>query len=166
MASIVTRAICEILPNDHGIIGTIYFTQIGEKTIIQGEIKNLKKGLHGFHVHTEGKDVIQLGKQSVKKCCDLMGGHYDPFGQEHGYPDSDKRHVGDLGNIYANEYGISKINIVDRMIKLRGDYKVVGRSIVIHADPDDGGYGGHKDSKTTGHSGERIACGVINFLTK
>jgi Cu-Zn family superoxide dismutase len=36
-----------------------------------------------------------------------------------------------------------------------------GRSLIIHADEDDLGLGSHEDSKTTGHSGARIACAII-----
>jgi Cu-Zn family superoxide dismutase len=36
-----------------------------------------------------------------------------------------------------------------------------GRSVIVHADPDDLGLGEEQDSKTTGHSGKRIACAVI-----
>jgi len=33
----------------------------------------------------------------------------------------------------------------------------------VHADEDDLGRGGFPDSKTTGHAGARIACGVIGI---
>jgi Cu-Zn family superoxide dismutase len=36
-----------------------------------------------------------------------------------------------------------------------------GRSLIVHADPDDLGKGKEEDSKTTGHSGKRIACAII-----
>jgi Cu-Zn family superoxide dismutase len=36
-----------------------------------------------------------------------------------------------------------------------------GRSVIIHADPDDYGRGGHPDSLTTGNAGARLACAVI-----
>jgi Cu-Zn family superoxide dismutase len=36
-----------------------------------------------------------------------------------------------------------------------------GRSVIVHADPDDFGRGGAEDSKVTGHSGKRIACAII-----
>jgi Cu-Zn family superoxide dismutase len=39
----------------------------------------------------------------------------------------------------------------------------VGRSIIIHEDEDDLGLGNKEDSKTTGHSGARIACSVIGI---
>ena len=36
-----------------------------------------------------------------------------------------------------------------------------GRSIIVHADEDDLGKGHFEDSKTTGHSGKRMACAII-----
>ena len=35
--------------------------------------------------------------------------------------------------------------------------------MVIHADVDDLGQGGHELSKTTGNAGGRLACGVIGI---
>ena len=37
--------------------------------------------------------------------------------------------------------------------------------MIIHADKDDYGKGGWEDSKTTGHSGERIACAIIGYAS-
>ena len=49
------------------------------------------------------------------------------------------------------------------LIKLKGEISVIRRSFVLHADEDDLGRGGFSDSKTTGHAGARIACGVIGL---
>ncbi len=78
-----------------------------------------------------------------------------------GGPTDEDRHVGDLGNIEAGADGVSEGRIVDNLIKLSGEYTVIGRSVMVHADPDDCGKGGHKDSLTTGNAGARIACGEI-----
>lgn len=81
--------------------------------------------------------------------------------RNHGdYTDND-RHVGDLGNIQANQDGTATISIIDNEVKLMGFHSVVGRSCVIHAGEDDLGKGGNEESKKTGNSGARIACGVI-----
>ena len=42
-----------------------------------------------------------------------------------------------------------------------GDHSVVGRSVMVHADEDDLGKGGHELSATTGNAGARVACGEI-----
>lgn len=77
------------------------------------------------------------------------------------------RHVGDLGNIdAASDKAI--IDITDKQISLYSNSKccIMGRSVVVHADTDDLGRGGFPDSKTTGHAGGRLACGVIGFAKK
>ena len=44
-----------------------------------------------------------------------------------------------------------------------GPHSVIGRTVVLHADQDDLGLTDHKESKTTGAAGARIACGVIGI---
>lgn len=39
-------------------------------------------------------------------------------------------------------------------------------ALQVHADEDDLGKGGFEDSKTTGHAGGRLACGVIGVGKK
>lgn len=55
----------------------------------------------------------------------------------------------------------TKFVIEDHLIQLQGPFSVIGRSAVIHADEDDLGKGSYPDSATTGHSGARVACGII-----
>ncbi len=49
-------------------------------------------------------------------------------------------------------------------MKLVGPHSVIGRSFMVHADPDDLGKGGIDLSKTTGNAGARIACGEIKLF--
>ena len=76
---------------------------------------------------------------------------------------SQNRHVGDLGNIVADESGKASFSFSDSHLSLFGVHSIVGRSVVVHAEEDDLGRGGHDDSKTTGHAGARVACGVIGL---
>ena len=55
----------------------------------------------------------------------------------HGSPEDDHRHVGDLGNIVADSSGVATIDITDTMVSLNGINNIIGRGLVIHAGQDD-----------------------------
>uniref|UniRef100_A0A0K8R8A0 Superoxide dismutase [Cu-Zn] n=1 Tax=Ixodes ricinus TaxID=34613 RepID=A0A0K8R8A0_IXORI len=112
-------------------------------------VTGLPPGSHGFHVHQYG---------DITKGCASAGGHFNPLSMNHGGPNSVVRHVGDLGNIDADADGIVVICRKYYNLTLHGTHSILGRSIVIHADKDDYGLGGHNDSLTTGHAGARLAC--------
>lgn len=111
----------------------------------------LPKGDHGFHIHRAG-DLRGNGCQGA---CDHyhVGKHQDHGGA----PGTRKaaRHTGDLGNIhgprFTRTYTVPRVKVAD----------LWGRSLIVHADADDLGQGSHADSKTTGHSGKRIACAIF-----
>jgi len=96
--------------------------------------------------------------------CTSAGPHFNPDGCSHGAPENPRgsRHAGDLGNVTA-EGGTAKISLTDEMISLTGEHSVIGRTVVVHADQDDLGQGGHELSLTTGNAGARSACGVIGI---
>ena len=71
------------------------------------------------------------------------------------------RHVGDLGNIVADQSGSAKVDIIDSQVTLVGPNSVIGRGLVVHAAADDLGLGGDADSLKTGNAGGRLGCGVI-----
>lgn len=138
------------------IKGTVRFIEENDHVLIDIDISGLKKNaMHGFHVHEYGDMSSQ---------CDSMCAHFNPFQKSHGGPESKNRHVGDLGNLRTNEAGIARYQMRDSVIKLRGTKcNIIGRGLIIHADEDDLGKGGHEDSLTTGHAGKRIACAVIGY---
>ncbi|KAG9136160.1 hypothetical protein Leryth_003780 [Lithospermum erythrorhizon] len=144
-----------VLSSSEGVKGTIYFTQEGDAaTTVTGNISGLKPGHHGFHVHALG---------DTTNGCMSTGPHFNPHGKEHGAPEDEIRHAGDLGNITVGEDGIASFTIVDKQLPLTGPDSIIGRAVVVHADPDDLGKGGHELSKSTGNAGGRIACGTHCF---
>jgi Cu/Zn superoxide dismutase len=156
MDSKVHYAIC-ILRSDGGsnVTGVVKFVQPeGGKTIVNAYIKNLSKGKHGFHVHEFG---------NLLQGCKTAGAHYNPYNKTHGGPNDSERHIGDMGNIVSDGVNDSTLIYEDPVIQLAGPTSIIGRSVVVHADEDDLGRGGFEDSKTTGHAGARLACGVIGI---
>ncbi|ONL98101.1 Superoxide dismutase [Zea mays] len=65
------------------------------------------------------------------------GPHYNPASKEHGAPEDENRHAGDLGNVTAGADGVANINVTDSQIPLTGPNSIIGRAVVVHADPDD-----------------------------
>lgn len=115
---------------------------------------DLPPGKHGFHIHTAG----DLRGEGCKGACDHFHvGLPKPYG---GDPSNGgHRHTGDLGNVELEEGQDEKTYIYTlRGISVKDLW---GRSIIVHADEDDLGKGPHEDSKTTGHSGARIACAIF-----
>jgi len=153
----MAKAVCVL--NGESVQGTLYFEQANDKSPVNvsGEVRGLTKGLHGFHIHQFGDNT---------NGCISAGPHFNPKNADHGGPCDSVRHVGDLGNVEANDTGVAKVCISDSQISLFGENNIVGRTLVVHADPDDLGKGGHELSKTTGNAGGRIACGVIGIAAK
>jgi len=148
-------AVCIL--QDHsgsGVTGQIEVKQSSPSSPVKitGVINGLKPGKHGFHIHEFG---------DLTDGCNSAGAHFNPFKKSHGGPKDEERHSGDLGNIVSNDRGNALIEIEDKLISLYGECSILGRSFVVHVGEDDLGRGGFEDSKTTGHAGGRVACGVI-----
>lgn len=135
--------------------GYVKFSETHNNNIkIEINIKGLSPGLHGFHIHEKGN--------LLDKCLSCKG-HFNPTNKKHGDRLDKDRHVGDLGNITANSKGEVKMVIYDNIIKLKGKYSIIGRSVVIHSGVDDLGRGNNKESLITGNSGSRVDCAVIGI---
>jgi superoxide dismutase, Cu-Zn family len=142
--------------NTRSVKGDVTFEKTGSGLRIVAEFTKLPEGEHGFHIHRAG----DLRGDGCKKACS----HYHVgLPKNHGGPPGSKgeRHTGDLGNISLPR---SKDPIIRRyiwMLQNVSPQDLWGRSIIVHEDPDDLGLGKEEDSKTTGHSGTRIACAII-----
>jgi superoxide dismutase, Cu-Zn family len=146
--------------NERKIKGIVTFTEVeNNKVLIDINLEGLKKNaLHGFHIHQSG---------DLTDKCESMCAHFNPFGNTHGCPGKKNRHVGDLGNLKTDSTGCAKYKIEDNMVKLRGSKaNIIGRGLIIHADPDDCGEGDNKESLINGNAGKRIACAIIGYSKK
>ncbi|KOB70586.1 Superoxide dismutase [Cu-Zn] [Operophtera brumata] len=138
------------------IQGNITFTQLLDgKTHVSGVIYGLPAGQYGFHVHEKG---------DITGGCLSTGAHFNPEHRDHGHPNDENRHVGDLGNVIFNSEGYSQLDFVDGKICLTGPNNILGRAVVLHEKEDDFGRTEHPDSRKTGNAGGRVACGVIGIL--
>ncbi len=141
----VTEGVAFLVPmKASGVAGIIVLKQGKDHVHLTGEVTGLKPGKHGFHIHMFG-DLRAADGISA-------GGHYNPHGHPHGGPDAKERHEGDLGNLDANDKGVAKVDVKAGHVNLAD---ILGRSLVVHADPDD------LTSQPAGNAGPRIAIGVI-----
>lgn len=133
------------------VTGVVTFEQtfISNPTKITYQLSGLSPGPHGLHIK-DSHDHVNPDK------------HFNPHGKNHGGPNDEERHAGDLGNIEANAAGEAQGEIISNLIVLSGDFSILGHSVVVCSGPDDYGKGGHEDSLINGHSGLPVASGDIH----
>lgn len=142
--------VATVMPvGDSGVAGSVTFTEDENGVAVQGSFTGLEPGKHGFHIHEYGDCRADDGTSA--------GGHFNPAEKEHGAPTDMERHMGDLGNIEANQDGMAMVDYVDETVSLE---QILGRGIIIHAGEDD------LTSQPTGAAGSRVACGVIGIAQK
>ena len=146
-----TKAIAIVHPTEgNQAKGSVMFTVTEKGLHILGDFEGLKPGLHGFHVHEKGDCSAHDGSSA--------GGHFNPSNAKHGGPHDHERHAGDLGNLSADATGVAHYEHIDAQLTLQGTNSIIGRSVVIHADPDD------LVTQPTGNSGARVGCGAIEAV--
>lgn len=130
-------------------------TNKGDVTI-EASVEGLTDGCHGFHVHLYGDEVGADDGTAA-------AGHWNPNENPHSAPDEVIRHVGDLGNICSTNgkasYSKTFASSDPERPAIVGDFvnSIIGRSFVIHRDPDD------LTSQPTGAAGPRVAIGIIGI---
>jgi Cu-Zn family superoxide dismutase len=129
--------------------GEVSFVWQGDDVLINGKFSGLKPNTEqGFHVHEKG-DCSSPDATSA-------GPHFNPETKAHGMPNSGMSHAGDLPNIKSDANGNATYSAKLHGFAVNtGPTGIVGRSIVVHRDPDD------YKSQPAGNSGPRIACGLI-----
>lgn len=119
-----------------GVSGMVHFYGAGEGTLVSADIRGLPEsetGFFAFHIHTGSG-------------CDAPGGHFNPGNQPH------PRHAGDLPPLLSDGGRA-------RMTVLTGRFQpeeVAGRTVIIHAGPDD------FHTQPSGNPGPILACGQIH----
>merc|ERR550519_844767 len=125
--------------------GVAHFHQRGEHTYVNATITGLpSKTSHGFHVHQHGDISSDDGTAT--------GGHWNPRGVDHACPGTAARHIGDLGNIVANDDGVAIYTHRFRVdeLPLTGENGIIGRGMIVHHDIDD------CETQPTGNAGSRL----------
>jgi Cu-Zn family superoxide dismutase len=144
-------AIAMLAPTEGNIAsGVVNFSLDGNMMQIDVRVDGLKpNSMHGLHIHSIG-DCRAPNASSA-------GGHFNPHGSSHGGPDTEPRHIGDLGNIQANASGSAIISVQVTGITLGKEVdSIIGRAIIVHAQADD------LSGQPSGNAGPRIACGLIS----
>jgi Cu-Zn family superoxide dismutase len=144
------RATAQLQPTKgNKTFGEATFEQVGNKVHVVIFVQGLKpEQEHGLHIHEAG-DCSSGDGMSAK-------GHFNPFGKPHGAQGTTERHAGDLPSLKANKAGRAKVDIeLDTITLTPGPGNIIGRGLIVHADPDD------YKTQPTGNSGARLACGVI-----
>jgi superoxide dismutase, Cu-Zn family len=141
-----------LVDNQGQKVGEATLTETPEGVKIVMTVENLPPGEHAFHIHEKG----------VCATPDFhgAGGHFNPFGKQHGLNNPAGPHAGDWPNITVADDGKAKVETVAKLVNLKEGQKnsllqPAGTSLVLHVNPDD------NVTDPAGNAGPRIACGPI-----
>ena len=146
----INKAVAVLHPTQgNDVNGTVYFSRTKNGVKVEADIMGLSAGKHGFHIHEFGACTAPDGTSA--------GGHFNPENQPHAGPDQPERHVGDLGNVEADNSGNAHYERTDTHLKFDGRDSIIGRGVIVHAGEDD------LVSQPSGNAGARVACGVVGI---
>ena len=130
------------------IYGEVRFYSVAQGVIVAAEVKGLPmgdagcdSGVFGFHIH-EGTECTGDKKDPLGN----TGQHYNPKECKHPF------HAGDMPPLFGGTHGNALLAFFTDRFTIS---EIEGRTVVIHAKPDD------FTTQPSGASGEKIACGRI-----
>jgi Cu-Zn family superoxide dismutase len=144
------KATAELQPTKGSTVrGNVSFVQIGDKVRVNAKVAGLApNGEFGFHIHEAG-DCSSGDGMSTK-------GHFNPYAKPHAHSGTPERHAGDLTSLKSDGGGNASLSVdLDIITVSPGPSSVVGRGLIVHAQPDD------YKTQPTGNAGARSACAVI-----
>lgn len=129
------------------IRGTIYFYQTDGGVIVATRVSGLpktnnvcKKPIFAMHIHSGGR----CSGNETDYFADALT-HYNPNNCPHPY------HAGDMPPLFGANGSAISVFLTDRFsVK-----EIIGKTVIIHSDPDD------FTTQPAGNSGIKIACGEI-----
>lgn len=127
--------------------GIVTFKEKGNNVTMELDVKGLTPGEHAIHIHEKADCSAPDGTST--------GGHWNPGHTDHGKWDVGHFHLGDIGNLVANEKGEAKLTFkTDKWCLTCNDEskKIIGHGLIIHSTKDD------FQTQPTGNAGGRVGC--------
>ncbi|CAM3508406.1 MULTISPECIES: superoxide dismutase family protein [Saccharibacillus] len=148
--AISTGSAKTIVKNADGKVhGSVDLTEEKGGVRVKVSLTGLPPGAHGIHVH-------QMPVKNNDFATAL--GHFNPTSHEHGHHNPKGAHVGDFEKnltVAANGKAVQEFFLEGANLRPDSAMSVAGRSIIIHAGPDD------QKTDPSGDSGDRIAGGNV-----
>ncbi len=137
--------------NGSKVNGEVTFKELEDGSVLYNiSVTGLEpNSTHAIHIHQNGDCSAKDGSSA--------GGHWNPTEDEHGQLNKEHHHLGDIGNLQANDKGIAVLSGTTDLWTLskKTSNNIRGHSIIVHAAADD------FTSQPSGNAGQRVACGVI-----
>ncbi len=143
---------------DGSEIGTVRMSETRFGTVdVEARLRGLEPGFHGFHIHAVGR----CERPDFKSAKGHIG---EAEGQDHG------EHTGDLSSMLVKRNGTATLRVTTDRFELDDLRDDDGSAVMIHAGRDNfanippryAANGPDEETRETGDSGSRVACGEID----
>ncbi len=134
-------------------VGQVTFSERDGRVVVDGTLRSLPPGFHGFHIHAVGR---------CEPPFTTAGGHLAVGDQGH------PSHAGDQPALLVLGDGTAELRFTTDRFKIADLLAAEGRAVIVHAAADNYAniptrYAPSVDDNTmrTGDAGDRLACGQV-----